>query len=210
MDRTGWASASTSIGTRTGPISMVSGLPSAEFRSISPGERTQLVNSLKDRITVQESPWVCKMDLLFNTQSKPFDDPRIRLALSMAVDRWSASDALSRITIVKPVGGPLLPGSRLALTADELAQLPGYGRDVEKSRAEAKRLLAEAGARDLKFKLINRNVNHPFTPVGVYMVDQFRRIGVTAEHTQLDVSQQKGAIANGDYQAAIDAFSTDT
>jgi len=182
----------------------------AEFRSISPGERTQLVNSLKDRITVQESPWVCKMDLLFNTQSKPFDDPRIRLALSMAVDRWSASDALSRITIVKPVGGPLLPGSPLALTADELAQLPGYGRDVEKSRAEAKRLLAEAGARDLKFKLINRNVNHPFTPVGVYMVDQFRRIGVTAEHTQLDVSQQKGAIANGDYQVAIDAFCADT
>jgi peptide/nickel transport system substrate-binding protein len=98
----------------------------------------------------------------------------------------------------------------LALTADELAQLPGYGRDVEKSRAEAKRLLAEAGARDLKFKLINRNVNHPFTPVGVYMVDQFRRIGVTAEHTQLDVSQQKGAIANGDYQVAIDAFCADT
>jgi len=70
--------------------------------------------------------------------------------------------------------------------------------------------LAEAGAQDLKFKLVNRNVNHPFTPVGVYMVDQFRRIGVTAEHGQLDVSQQKSAIANGDYQVAIDAFCADT
>ena len=182
----------------------------AEFRSISPGERTQLVNSLKDRITIQESPWVCKIDLLFNTQAKPFDNPKIRQALSMAVDRWTASDALSKITIVKPVGGPLLPGSPLALTTEELAELPGYRRDIEKSRAEAKRLLAEAGAQDLKFKLINRNVNHPFTPVGVYMVDQFRRIGVTAEHGQLDVSQQKSAIANGDYQVAIDAFCGDT
>ena len=106
----------------------------AEFRSISPGERTQLVNSLKDRITVQELPWVCKIDLLFNTQAKPFDNPKIRQALSMAVDRWTASDALSKITIVKPVGGPLLPGSPLALTTEELAQLPGYERDVEKSR----------------------------------------------------------------------------
>ena len=34
----------------------------AEFRSISPGERTQLVTALKERITVQESPWVCKVD----------------------------------------------------------------------------------------------------------------------------------------------------
>src|SRR5262245_152398 len=85
----------------------------AEFRSISPGERTQLVNSLKDRITIQESPWVCKIDLLFNTQAKPFDNPKIRQALSMAVDRWQASEALSKITIVKPVGGPLLPGSPL-------------------------------------------------------------------------------------------------
>ena len=61
----------------------------AEFRSISPGERTQLADSLKDRITVQESPWVCKIDLLFNTQAKPFDNSKIRQALSMAVDRWT-------------------------------------------------------------------------------------------------------------------------
>jgi peptide/nickel transport system substrate-binding protein len=116
----------------------------------------------------------------------------------MAVDRWQASEALSKITIVKPIGGPLLPGSPLALSAEELAGLPGYRRDIEKARAKAKRLLTDVGAQDLKFRLINRNVNHPFTPVGVFMVDQFRRIGVTAEHTQLDVSQQKVAIANGD------------
>jgi len=182
----------------------------AEFRSISPGERAQLVNALKDRITIQEAPWVCKVDLLFNTQAKPFDDPRVRQALSMAIDRWAASDALSKITILKPVGGPLLPGSPLALSNEELAALPGFGRDPEKSRARAKELLAEAGATNLKFKLINRNVNHPFTPVGVYVIDQWRRVGVTAEHTQLDVSQQKGGIANGDYQVALDAFCADS
>lgn len=182
----------------------------AEFRSISPGERVQLVNALKDKITVQEAPWVCKIDLLFNTEAKPFDNPKVRQALSMAIDRWSGSDALSKITILKPVGGPLLPGSPLALGNDELAQLPGFGRDAEKSRARAKELLAEAGVTGLKFKLVNRNVNHPFTPVGVFVIDQWRRIGVTAEHTQLDVSQQKATIANGEYQVAIDAFCADT
>jgi peptide/nickel transport system substrate-binding protein len=128
----------------------------------------------------------------------------------MAIDRWGGSNALSKITIVKPVGGPLLPGSSMALTEDELAALPGYGRDPEKVRAEAKKLLAEAGVTDLKFKLINRSVNHPFTPVGVYVIDQWRRIGVTAEHQQLEVSLQKSAIANGQFQVALDAFCADS
>ena len=182
----------------------------AEFRSVSPGERTQIQNALKEKIVIQESPWVCKVDLLFNAQAKPFDDARVRRALSMAIDRWGASEALSRITILKPVGGPMLPGSALALSNDELAQFPGFSRDIEKSRAEARRLLAEAGASNLKIRLVNRNVNHPFTPTGVYVVDQWRRIGVTAEHQQLDVSQQKAAIASSDYQAALDAFCADS
>src|SRR5262249_52122433 len=182
----------------------------AEFRSISPGERAQLVGALKDKITVQEAPWVCKVDLLFNTESKPFDNLKVRQALSIAIDRWSGSDALSKITILKPVGGPLLPGSPLALSNDELAKLPGFGRDPEKARAQAKALLAEAGVAGLKFKLINRNVNHPFTPLGVFVIDQWRRIGVTADHQQLDVSQQKAGIANGDFQVALDAFCADS
>ena len=75
---------------------------------------------------------------------------------------------------------------------------------------EAKALLAEAGVANLKFKLINRNVNHPFTPLGVFVIDQWRRIGVTAEHQQLDVSQQKATIANGEFQVALDAFCADS
>ena len=182
----------------------------AEFRSISPGERNQLVSALKDKITVQEAPWVCKVDLLFNTQSKPFDNSKVRQALSMAIDRWGGSDALSKITILKAVGGPLLPGSPLELGNDELTTLTGFGRDIEKARTQAKALLAEAGASSLKFKLTNRNVNHPFTPLGVFTIDQWRRIGVTAEHQQLDVSQQKATIANGEYQVALDAFCADS
>jgi ABC-type oligopeptide transport system substrate-binding subunit len=68
----------------------------------------------------------------FNTRAKPFDNLQIRQALSMAVDRCQTSEALSKITIVKPVDGPLLPGSPLALSAEELASLPGYTRDMEK------------------------------------------------------------------------------
>lgn len=182
----------------------------AEFRSVSPGERQRLEGALKDKIVVQESPWVCKIDLLFNSQAKPFDDERVRRALSMAIDRWAASDALSKITILKPVGGPMLPGSALAFSNDELAKLPGFARDMEKAREDARKLLQEAGVANLQFKLTNRNVSHPFTPTGIFVIDQWRRIGVTAVHTQLDVSQQKKSIASGEYQVALDAFCADS
>ena len=128
----------------------------------------------------------------------------------MAIDRWGGSQTLAKIAILGPVGGPLRPGYELALTPAELATLPGFERDAEKARTEAKRLLAEAGVADLKIKLVNRNNPQPFTPAGIYLIDQWRKIGVQTEHLQLDVAQQKAAILGGQYQAAIDAFCADS
>jgi hypothetical protein len=42
---------------------------------------------------------------------------------------------------------------------EELQQLAGYWPDIEKSRAEARRLLKEAGADGLAFELLNRTVD---------------------------------------------------
>jgi peptide/nickel transport system substrate-binding protein len=192
------------------PAALQGGQIDAEFRSITPGERDQIVSAMKDKVTVQESPWICKVEVLFNAQRKPFDNPKVRQALQMSIDRWGASAALSKVAILKPVGGPLRPGSEVALPPDELAKLPAFSRDIEKARAEAKKLLAEAGVAELKFKLVNRSTSQPFTPAGIYVIDQWRRIGVTVEHQQLDVSLQKKAIAAGDYDGAIEAFCADS
>ncbi|MDX2159662.1 MAG: ABC transporter substrate-binding protein [Hyphomicrobiaceae bacterium] len=181
----------------------------AEFRSITPAERDRLVQTMGDKIKTQESPWLCKVEMMFNSERKPFDDIRVRQAISMAIDRWGGSAALAKISILKSVGGPLRPGNVYALPDDELAKLPGFRRNAEAERAAAQKLLAEAGVKDLKLKLTNRNVSQPFTPAGVYVVDQLRRIGVTAEHAQLDVSTQKKSIAAGDYDVALDGFCGD-
>jgi len=39
----------------------------------------------------------------------------------------------------------------------------------------------------------------------VYLLDQWRQIGVTAENTPLDVAQQKAAYLNGNYEVGLDA-----
>ena len=69
----------------------------------------------------------------------------------------------------------------MAIPPDELTKLPGFGRDIRAAREEARKLLKEAGVSDLKFQLLNRSVPMPFSPVGIFLIDQWRQIGVTVE-----------------------------
>jgi peptide/nickel transport system substrate-binding protein len=154
-----------------------------EFRGFPPKSRDDLVQALGNEVTVQESDWNCSLLFTPNHKKKPFDDARVRRALSLAVDRWGGSNHLSKIAIVKAVGGVAFPGHPLAATKAELEQIPGYWPDINKSRAEAKRLLQEAGVPNLKFTIANRAIDQPYTIVGTWLIDQWRQIGVTVEQT---------------------------
>jgi peptide/nickel transport system substrate-binding protein len=176
----------------------------AEFRGRNPSEERQLLEKMKDNLTVSEGVWVSNLMIVFNTSRKPFDDIRVRQALNMAIDRWGGSDALSKISVLKFVGGVMRPGYAMSLPEAELVKLPGFGKDINKSRDEAKKLLEQAGIRDLKFRLLNRNVAEPYTPGAVYSIDQWRRIGVTAEHEQLETRGYQDRLALGDFDVAVD------
>ena len=158
----------------------------AEFRGHSPADRDRVVKALGEKVVVQESPWVCSLVVTFNTKKKPFDDARVRRALSLAVDRWGGAQALQKVALVRHVGGLLRPGYDLAVSEKDLVTLPGFSKDVNASRAEARRLLQEAGVPNLTFTLSNRNVAMPYTSVGVFLIDQWRQIGLTVKHEQLE------------------------
>ena len=71
----------------------------------------------------------------------------------------------------------------------ELEKFPGFWRDAEKSRAEAKKLLAEAGyPNGLKVTLKNRNVKLPYQDFAVYVIQEWRKIGIEAEHRPLETA----------------------
>jgi peptide/nickel transport system substrate-binding protein len=149
-----------------------------EFRGFPPTVRDELVGALGKEITVQTSDWNCGSFLEPNHKKKPFDDPRVRRALTLAIDRWHTAPEISKIANVHTVGGIVFPSSRLAATKEELQQLAGYWPDIEKSRAEARRLLKEAGAEGLSFELLNRNVDQPYKYNGTWVIDDWSKIGL--------------------------------
>jgi peptide/nickel transport system substrate-binding protein len=176
-----------------------------EFRGYPPSAMNQLKAELDGQINILESDWNCGSQLLFNHQKKPFDDARVRRALTLAIDRWGSAPALSKIANVRTVGSIVFPGSPLAPTEQELHQIAGFWPDIEKSRAEARRLLKEAGQDNLSFELMNRNVDQPYKYVGTWVVDQWSKIGVHATQHVVPTGPWFAAQRSGDYSVNVGA-----
>jgi len=174
-----------------------------EFRGFPPSVRDELVGALGDRIAVQGSDWNCGQMVTPNHQRKPFDDARVRRALTLAIDRWRGAPELAKIANVRTVGGIVFPGSPLAADKEELQDLAGFWPDIEKSRAEARRLLQEAGAEGLSFELINRNIDQPYKYDATWVIDQWSKIGLHVTQRVLPTGPWLEAMRNGNFDTAM-------
>ncbi|MBI2201374.1 MAG: ABC transporter substrate-binding protein [Armatimonadetes bacterium] len=182
-----------------------SGQALIEFRGFSPAQRDDIMKALGDKVVVQEGGWICNNLVVFNTKRRPFDDARFRRALTLAIDRWAGSKALSQIAIVGPVGGVMRPGGPFEAPEAELVKLAGYGRDISAARAEAKKLLAEAGVPEgFTFELLNRNIQMPYEFVGIFLIDQWRQVGLNVKHVIKESGPYFADERAGNYDAAVD------
>jgi len=176
-----------------------------QFRGFSPPERDRLVQALGDRITVQESPWECWNPIAVNHERKPFDDRRVRRALTLALDRYQGAAALSRLTILRDVSGMQGVGSPFATPPAELERLAGYSRDIAASRAEARRLLREASVPEgFAFTFKNRGIPNPYDALGVWLIDQWRQIGLQPRMETLELGILYSDISSGNFEVAAD------
>jgi len=178
-----------------------------DFRGVSPQAAERLRTALGDGITTHVGPSLTHFLVTFNSQSAPFDDQRVRKALNLAIDRWGGVAGLGATSAMKYVGGPLMPNGQFSGSDAHLESLPGFSRNIEKAREEARQLLAEAGQADLSFTLTVRDGPPILVDFAVFLADQWRRVGVNAELKIVQTPEWASALTNGNFVAITDIYS---
>jgi peptide/nickel transport system substrate-binding protein len=166
-----------------------SGRAYIEFRHLPGSEVDAIKKHLGDKVVVQETPMVGQFGVGINNAMKPFTDIRVRKALTLGFDRYTGGKVLFHLTGLRDAGAMLRPGTEWALPPTDLERLPGFARDAEQNRAEARRLLAEAGyPNGFKAVLKNRNVKLPYQDFAVYVIQEWRKIGIEVENRPLETA----------------------
>jgi peptide/nickel transport system substrate-binding protein len=166
---------------------------------------------LKD-VMAQDPKAVCEPrptnvsnNLIVNRDAPPFDNPKIRFAMSMVFDRKVFVDILSQGH--DKVGASMLPAPEgvWGMPTEVLQTLPGYGPDVEKNRAEARKIMESLGYNEkntLKIKVSTRNIAVYRDPA-VILIDQLKTIYIDAELDPVDTAVWFSKVARKDYQVGL-------
>ena len=107
------------------------------------------------------------------------------------------------------VGGIVFPGSPLAADKEELQKLAGYWPDIDKSRAEAKRLFKESGTEGLSFELLNRTADQPYKYEGTWVIDEWSKIGLHVTQRVIPTGPWFDAIRKGDFDVTLEGNCND-
>ncbi len=188
-----------------------SGRVDIELRFLPPGDVDSIKQSLGDKIVAAKIQSIGTFGVTFNVDKKPFDDERVRRALTLAIDRYDAVKTLSPITNLELVGDIMHPDSQWALSQAELEKLPGFGRDHAANLREAKRLLAEAGfPSGFRTVLTNRNIKMPYIDLAVYLISAWKKIGVEADHKVEETATWSQSRLNRDFELLVDPYGSTT
>ena len=172
----------------------VAALQTNQIDAAYPGETTlsiaeQLKGAVPSMVFTETASNVSE-NLLLNTKKPPFDNVKVRRALSFAIDRRAYTQTVHRGLAV--VGASLAPKpwGVWGLLEKDLAQLPGYGGAAE-GRATAKKLLAEAGfgpGNPLKLEVVTRAIAI-YLDFSGFVISDLKQVGIEATLKQIDTAQ---------------------
>jgi peptide/nickel transport system substrate-binding protein len=176
-----------------------------EFRGFTPQARDTIVSTLGNKIVVQESPWVADLFATINVNKPPFDDVRVRRALTLAVDRWEGAQTLGAISLPKLPGALVRPGGPFGMPESDLVTIAGFSKDGNAAKAQARALLKEAGVPDgFTFTYKNRGIPSPYEPIGIFLIDQWRKVGLNVTQQVLETTAYFNDIRAGNFDVIVD------
>jgi peptide/nickel transport system substrate-binding protein len=139
--------------------------------------------------------------MMINPTVAPFDNPELRRAMGLAFDRQAFLDILNEGKGL--IGGNMMPppDGAWGMPREVLQALPGYGPDVEKNRAEARKIIEKLGYgpdKRLAIKISTRNFPGWRDPA-VIMISQLKEIYIDGELDLVDTALWYSKMARKDY-----------
>ena len=144
-------------------------------------------------------------NIIVNSSNPPFDNPDIRRAMALAIDRKAFIQILFEGQA--DIGGSMLPAPAglWSMPKEMMEQMPGYGPDINANREEAKKLMQKAGYgpdKHLAVKVSTRNIAQYRDPA-VILIDQLKNIYIDAELDVVETANWFPKVARKDYALGL-------
>jgi peptide/nickel transport system substrate-binding protein len=158
----------------------------------------------------QIPPGSVSTNLIVNREKPPFDNPELRRAMALTIDRKAFIDILTDGIGLQAAAMQPPPAGLWGMPKEMLDTLPGYAADVAKSRAEAREIMKKLGYgpdRHLKVTVSTRDVP-PYRDPAVILLDQLKEIYIDGELEPLDTTQWYPRVMRKDYTVALNLTGT--
>ena len=140
-------------------------------------------------------------NIIMNVKKPPFDNLKVRLAVSHAIDRRALVQAVQQGGAVIGASMAPKPHGVWGLLEKDLLALPGYGKPAEE-KDRARKLLAEAGItpqKPLKVEMVTRGIA-VYVDMASFVINELKQVGIEATLKQVETAQWHPMATRGDYQ----------
>jgi len=149
-------------------------------------------------------------NLIVNRDVPPFDNPELRRAMSLSLDRKAFIDILAEGR--GSAGGVMQPppAGVWGMPSEMLQTLPGYGPDIAKNRAEGRSIMEKLGYgpdNRLKLTVSTRNLA-PYRDPAVILIDQLKEVYIDGELNPVDTTQWYPMLMRKDYKVGLNITET--
>ena len=150
-------------------------------------------------------PWNIPRQMLVNRDKPPFDNPELRRAMALTLDRQAFIDITSDGQ--GSIGGAMMPppAGSWGMPPEVLQSLPGYGPDLQKNRAEARDIMQKLGYgpdKRLAVTVRTRNAGGYRDPA-ILLIDQLKEIYVDGTLNAIDTTQWYPTVMRKDYAVGL-------